>query len=343
MARPSSPERTGGYLTGRLEADLDLLRNHMINTNNVKPMVISETGTLHSGPTDPDYWIKIKNHNSYMVRYMNRAHEFDIVVPFIIPAMWWEKDAPEGLWAYNKYGQLYADAEFGLTPMKYFIEMWDEYNGSLLPVSTHQVNDNVFAHSAQDGNVIYVAVTNMHPQRAYFDINLLVDDEKIEKIERTSLYLDLGKLHFIDNEPLNSLDNIFMHVEETSVIKITLNESLSINSTLTQMTYYGDKMLQNSGSTANFVIKTPNTNVQSSILRVSLGRNGGFNVPLNVSINGHNFGAYDMSYTNKSDRYFGYVDFIVPTSILQSENNINVNVSQTGGKISTVALINLEK
>ncbi|WP_305768786.1 beta-agarase [Candidatus Epulonipiscium viviparus] len=333
----------GGYLTGRLEADLDLLRNHMVNTNNIKPMVISETGTLHSGPTDPDYWIKLKNHNSYMIRYMNRANEFDMVVPFILPAMWWDKDAPEALWAYNKYGQLYTDAEFGLTPMKYFFEMWDEYNGSLLPVYTNDVNDNVFAHSAQDGNVIYIAINNMNPQQAKFDINLMLDDEQIDKIERTSMYLDLGKLHFIDNEPLDSLNDIFMHVEETSIIKVTLNESPNIDSTLTKTTYYGDSMLQDTGSPANFVIHTPNTNVDSSILRVSLGKMNGFNVPLQVSINNHNFAAHDMSYTNKPDRYFGYVDFIVPTAILQPQNNITVHVAQGGGKISTVALINLEK
>ncbi|WP_305768787.1 beta-agarase [Candidatus Epulonipiscium viviparus] len=333
----------GGYLTGRLEADLDLLRNHMVNTNNVKPIVISETGTLHSGPNDPDYWINLKNHNSYMIRYMNRANEFDMVVPFIIPAIWWDKDAPEGLWAYNKNGQLYTDAEFGLTPMKYFFEMWDEYNGNLLPVYTNDVNDNVFAHSAQDGNVIYIAINNMNPQQAKFDINLMLDDEQIDKIERTSMYLDLGKLHFIDNEPLDNLNDIFMHVEETSIIKITLNKAPTINSTLTKMTYYGDNMLQETGSPANFVIHTPNTNVESSILRVSLGKMNGFNVPLQVSINGYNLEAHDMSYTNKADRYFGYVDFIIPPNILGLQNNIIVNVAQDGGKISTVALINLEK
>ncbi|OON96762.1 MAG: hypothetical protein ATN31_09190 [Candidatus Epulonipiscioides saccharophilum] len=332
----------GGYLTGRLEANLDLLRNHMVNTDNVKPIVISETGTLHSGPENTDFWIKLKNHNAYMVRYMNRANEFDIVVPFLLPATWWTPDSPNSLWTYDQNKKLYQTAEQGLTDMKYFIEMWDEYNGDLLPVSSNDVNDNIYAHSTQNGNVIYVAVTNMNAQRAYIDLDLKLEDEQISKIERTTTYLDLGELYFLDNEPMDSLENILMHVEETSIFKITLNEAPEINNTLTKMTYYGDVMLQNTGVDAKFKIETPSENVESSILRVSLGRTGGFNVPLNVSINGYQFAEYDLSFTNKPDRYFGYVDYIVPASILKDVNEITVSVDQSGGKISTVALINME-
>ncbi|ONI44395.1 hypothetical protein AN641_07485 [Candidatus Epulonipiscioides gigas] len=331
-----------GYLTGRLEANLDLLRNHMVNTNNVKPLVISETGTLHNGPDEPDYWIKLKNHNAYMVRYMNRANEFDIVVPFVIPATWWSPDSDNILWTYDERGKLYPTPETGLTDMKYFIEMWDEYNGDLLPVSTNDVNDNIYVHSAQDGNVIYIAVTNMNAQQANIDLNVILEDEQIQKIERTTTYLDMGELHFMDNEPMESLNDIFMHVEETSIFKITLNEAPTIDTTHTKMTYYGDKMLQDTGAPSNFVIQIPNTNVNSSILRVSVGRHGGFSAPLNVTINNYKFESYDMSFTNKADRYFGYVDFIVPVDILQEQNEITVSINQNGGKVSTVALINYE-
>ncbi len=332
----------GGYLTGRFEADLDLLRNHMILTDNVKPFVISETGTLHSGPGAPDYWINLKNFNSYLIRYMNRANEFDIVVPFLIPATWWEKDSHNTLWAYDKSGRLVSTAQEGLTDMKYFIETWDEYNGDLLPVSTNDVNDNIFVHSAQDQNIIYVAVTNMNPQRAYIDLDLKLKDEEIEKIERTTSYLDMGEIHFVDNEQIDSLENIFMHVEETSIFKITLNKSPKIDNTVTKMTYYGDSMLHDTGANIDFAIKIPSTDVSSSVLRVSLGRTDGFSLPLNVTVNGYNFEEYDMSFSNKPDRYFGYVDFIVPVGILREENEITVSIEQSGGKISTVALINLE-
>ncbi|WP_305766956.1 beta-agarase [Candidatus Epulonipiscium viviparus] len=331
-----------GYLTGRLEADLDLLRNHMINTNNLKPIVISETGTLHNGPEESDYWIKLKNHNAYMVRYMNRANEFDIVVPFVIPATWWSPASDNILWTYDENGKFYPTPETGLTDMKYFIEMWDEYNGDLLPAYSNGVNNNIHVHSAQDGNIIYVAVTNMNAQRAYIDLDLKLQDEQIEKIERTTTYLNLGELHFVDNEPLDSLNDIFMHVEETSIFKITLNESPEINTTLTKTTYYGDVTLQPTGTPATFIINTPTDNVQSSILRISLGRHGGFNAPLNVSINDYNIESYDLSFTNKPDRYFGYVDYVIPTDILKTQNEITVTVPQNGGKISTVALIHLE-
>ncbi|WP_305766957.1 beta-agarase [Candidatus Epulonipiscium viviparus] len=332
-----------GYLTGRLEADLDLLQNYMINNNIVKPLVISETGTLHNGFTDPDYWIILKNYNGYMVRYMNRANEFDMVVPFILPAMWWDKEAPEALWAYGPNGKLIPTVEEGLTPIHYFLEMWDEYTGDLLPAATNDVNNNIYVHSTQNDNVIYVAVTNMNAQRANIDLNILLDGQIVEKIERTTTYLDMGKLYFVDNEPIDSLKDIFMHVEETSIFKITLDHAPNTTTTITKNTYYGDTILQDTGSPANFVIPLPTANIQSSVLRVSLGRDDGFKVPLNVSINGYAFEEYDLSFTDKNDRYFGYVDFTVPSNILKATNEITVSVDQSGGKISTVALINMEK
>ncbi|OON96763.1 MAG: hypothetical protein ATN31_09195 [Candidatus Epulonipiscioides saccharophilum] len=333
----------GGYLTGRLEADLDLLRNHMILEDALKPLIISETGTLHSGEGDPDYWIIVKNYNAYLVRYMNRANEFDQVVPFVLPAIWWDKEAPEGLWAYDENGRLISTAEEGLTPIKYFLETWDEYEGDLLPAESNDVNNNIFVHSAQDGNVIYVAVTNMNPQRATIDLNLILDGQEIQKIERTSTFLDMGELHFLDNEPMESLEDIFMHVEETSIFKITLDSEPNITDTITRNTYYGDKILQDTGTPAEFTIAMSDENeVQSSVLRVSLGRQNGFQVPLNVKVNGYSFEQHDMSFSNKSDRFFSYVDFNIPVNILEENNEIVVNVDQTGGKISTVALINME-
>ncbi|ONI43639.1 hypothetical protein AN641_09390 [Candidatus Epulonipiscioides gigas] len=337
-------ENYGGYLTGRLEANLDLLHNHMVLTDNIKPILITETGTLHSGPSDSDYWINLKNHNSYMIRYMNRADEFDMVTQFILPAIWWNKEDPKAIWLYGENGQLIPTQEEGLSKTKYFIEMWDEYTGELLPVKTNDVNNNVYAHSAQDGNVIYVAMTNMNPQRAYIDLNLNLKDEQIETIERTTMYLDLGKLHFVDNEKLDSLEDIFMHVEETSIIKITLNEAPEITDVLHKNTFYGDRMLQPTGATpAQFFIDIPADNIASttnSILRVSLGRTDGFNVPINVTINGYALEAYDLSYSDKVGNFFTYIDFEIPTDILQEKNELAISVNQEDGHISTVALIN---
>ncbi len=316
----------------------------MLLTDNVKPMLITETGTLHSGPTDPDYWIKLKNHNSYMIRYMNHADKLGMVTQFILPCIWWNKGTPETLWQYGPDGRLIPNREEGLTKMKYFLEIWDEYSGELLPISTNALDSEIYAHSVQEGNVIYVAMTNMNPQRAYVDINLKLDDEKIDKIERTTMYLDMGELHFMDNEKIDSLEDIFMHVEETSVIKITLNEDPNITEQLNKNTYYGDRTLQPTGSEpAKFIVSAPTDKVESSILRVNFGKTDGFSNPLNVSINGHQFSTVDLSYSDKTGNFFDYVEFEVPVNLLKAENEILVSINETGGHVSTVSLINHSK
>lgn len=320
----------GGYLTGRLEADLDLLRNHMILTDNVKPLIISETGTLHNGPTDVDYWLLLKNFNSYLVRYMNRANEFEMIVPFLLPIKWWQKEAPDMLFTYNEDGTVGEP-----TKLRYFLDLWQAYKGKLLPV--HADNDKVFVHAAQDDNVIYVAVNNMNPQRIAADLNLDLDDEDIYDIEQTRLYLNLGKIQFL-TQKLSSLEDIPLSVEETSIIKITLEEAPELEETLLKKTYYGDKVLQDTGVEAAFQISCPVEDLERSTLRVGFGRQDGFNQPMTVWVNGHEY-TYDLSFSNKNGRFFTYADFKLPTNILHQNNEIKVLIPQEGGKISSVSLI----
>ncbi|WP_143810309.1 MULTISPECIES: OmpL47-type beta-barrel domain-containing protein [Paenibacillus] len=321
----------GGYLTGRLEAVLDLLRNHMTLTNNIKPMVISETGTLHSGATDIDYWIQLKNFNAYMIRYMNRANEFDMVVPFLLPIKWWDKGSPDMLFRYEEDGSLGVP-----TPLKYYLDFWKDYQGDLLPVEAN--DDKVYVHATQTDNVIYVAVNNMNPQRLNLDLNLDLDGVKIYDIEQRRLYLEQGKLHY-ETKKQADLKSLPMAVEETSIIKITLDKSPVVQDILLEKTYYADEMLKATGQPAAFQIAAPVEQLQSSVLRVSFGRENGFNVPMDLTVNGKQY-QHDVSYTNKPGRFFGYIDFDIPAVDIKEMNQVVVSLPQQGGTVSTVAFIN---
>ncbi|MGG1638930.1 OmpL47-type beta-barrel domain-containing protein [Paenibacillus sp. NRS-1760] len=321
----------GGYLTGRLEAVLDLLRNHMTITDNIKPMVISETGTLHSGATDIDYWIQLKNFNAYMVRYINRANELDMVVPFLLPIKWWDMGSPDMLFRYEEDGSLGVP-----TPLKYYLDFWQDYKGDLLPVEAN--HDKVYVHATQAGNVIYVAVNNMNPQRLSLDLNIDLGGAKIYDIEQRRLYLEQGKLHY-ETKKQADLKSLPMAVEETSIIKITLDKSPVVQDTLLEKTYYADEMLKVTGQPAAFEVAAPVEQLQSSVLRVAFGRENGFNVPLSVTVNGKHY-ERDVSYTNKPGRFFGYVDFDIPAADIKAMNQVVVSLPQQGGTVSTVSLIN---
>ena len=322
-----------GYLTGRLEADLDLIRNHMVLTDNVKPLIISETGTLHSGASDVDQWIKLKNFNAYMIRYMNRANEFEMVVPFFLPVTWWDTKSPSNLYTYNESGELGE-----LTAQKYFLDMWEDYDGTFVPAQAS--NDKVFVNAVQENDSVYVAVNNLNPQRVNLDLSMIIGDNQIESIEQKRLYLELGELQY-EEVAIDDLDDVMMAVEETSIFKINLKKVNDFEGVLYQKTFYGDQMIQSTGANdANFKIKTPTEALDNARLRVSFARNNGFqDADMSVNINGEVY-THDLEYTNKPDRFFGYVDFEVPAEVLKATNEISISIPQEGGQISTVALIN---
>ena len=82
---------SGGYLMGRLEGCIDLLRNHMVLTDNVKPMIISETGTLHGRDSEIGIWLNSKNMSSYLMRYIEHPDKIDLVSLWLIPHAWWDE------------------------------------------------------------------------------------------------------------------------------------------------------------------------------------------------------------------------------------------------------------
>lgn len=326
---PGSDKNYGGFLAGRLEGDLDLLRNHMLLTDNVKPLIISETGTLTGGPDDVAHWINLKNYNAYMIRYMNRANEFRLIVPFLIPVTWWDKDAKGNLFAYQPDGSL------ELTKQQYYLDLWQDYEGDLVVAET--ATPRIFLHAVKQGNVVQLAINNMNPQRVRVDINADFGEAKIKSITQKRLWLDRGKLTF-ETSTLNGLTGIPLSVEETSIVTVTLDRPVESTSLLTEKTFYGDKILLKTGEPVEFEVNGPGEDVVAAKLRVCCGRENGFNQDLSVRINGTTF-TKDLAYTGKPGHFFGYAEFTVPPESITKRNTVIVDIPQQGGTISTVALL----
>ncbi|MDD7984023.1 hypothetical protein PQO01_03535 [Lentisphaera marina] len=325
---PNRVNNYGGYLAGRLEADLDLLRNHMLLTDNLKPLIISETGTLMRAQNDIDHWIKLKNYNSLMIRYMNRAHEFKMVIPFLIPVNWWEKGAQDTIYDINE------DKTLSPTKQALFLDFWKNYKGDL--ISLNSTNHNIFMHAVKDGQVIYIAVNNMNPQRVKLRLNLPTETAEIIKIEQKRMWLSKDEIKY-DTHILKDLSKIPLSVEETSIIKITLDRDSKFISSQKEQTFFGDKVLQDTGQNSAFKISCPAEDIQAAKLRVCFGRKDGFQKNLSLTFNGELYTS-SLKRTNKSGNFFGYEEFIIPPNIIKSKNEVKVYIPQYGGKISSVAL-----
>lgn len=328
---PQRPTAAQGFLSGRLEAVLDLFRNHMVLTDNVKPIVISESGSLHEGASDIDHWIRLKTFNSYRLRYLNRPNEFDMVVPFFLPVMWWRKDCPSNLYRYDENGQLV------LTKERYFLDMWQDYAGTFVPCDSD--DDLMYTHAVLEDNVLRVAVNNMNPYRTSLDLDIHdIEADEIVSATQTRLYLENGELIF-ETVPLESLKAIPLAVEETSIITVTFGEPLEPWELLTEKTYYGDKTLRPTGKPVTFTVDVPAAEApEKARLRVSLGRENGFKGNLDVSFNGKNF-TVSLDDANLQGAYFGYKEIEIPAELVQETNTVTVYTPIAGGYISSVALV----
>ncbi len=326
---------SGGYLMGRLEGCLDLLRNHMELTGNVKPMIISETGTLYGRDNEIGIWLNSKNLNSYLMRYIEYPDRIDLVSLWLIPYSWWDKG--KRLFYKDDSGKLARQDKVG-----YFLEQWKDFRGDRLPYTLDTARTDVHLHSVIDGNTVWVAVNNLNPYRVAVDLRLLAGDVGVERIEQIRHYFDRGEIHFETLER-GSLKALPVAVEETTLVKITLSHAPGLRGILNERTWYGNKVLQPTGEPVAFEVRAPAGDVQHARLRVCLSRNGGFGEKLSVRFNGKRI-ARSVSITpvRKSGNYWGYHTVEVPAKLVRAENELSIVVPESGGYVTSVALVTSE-
>ncbi|MBT3374087.1 MAG: hypothetical protein HN742_16545 [Lentisphaerae bacterium] len=325
---------SGGYLMGRLEGCLDLLRNHMELTGNVKPMLVTETGTLADRNSEMGIWLNTKNMSSYLVRYMNQADKLDLVSLWLIPYVWWDKHS-HSLFNKGEDGKLTMDPKVG-----YFLDLWTDYRGDRLPSLVVTRDTNVHLHSVIDGNTIWVAINNLNPYRIHADLSLMAGSAKPVRVEQLRLYFDGGKVHFetVEHAELSAFP---VAVEETSLIKIRLDRPSPATATLDERTFYGDKVLQPTGQPVVFSVKCPAGDIAQADLRICVSRDGGFSRKMTVVFNDRIIRRrMVITPQTKPGNYWGYVTVSVPPELVQRTNTVSVSVPEERGYVTTVALIN---
>lgn len=116
-------------------------------------------------------------------------------------------------------------------------------------------------------------------------VELQTGESQIKSIEQTRLYFDKARLVF-ETTPVESLDNLPVAVEETTLVKVTLDRPITPKETLDEKTFFADKIMKRTGKTLAFKVDCRTESLHSATFRISASRNGGFRQPMQLRVNG---------------------------------------------------------
>lgn len=337
--RENNPD---GFLSGRLEAVLDLLNAHMVNTDNVKPIYITEEGTYNTAGTDIDYFQKLVAFNGYMLRFMDYSDSIGMLVPYLYPVINWKPNANNTFYRYTDSTLTGLQEE--MTPLEAYVDMWKDYRGAFL--LTQDDNDRVFANAVRYNDTVYVAVHNLNAQRVNLDLNVYTGDAEIASVKRKHFFLEKGVLTY-EEETVNDLDNVYMRVQEMSVFEIKLDRSPEFKQTWERKFFYAPQELQptSKNEAIQFTIATQTNQLKRSTLRIGFGKSGsGFSGDMTVEVNPGTESEQrfylDLEWTNKPGDLLTFAEFELDPDNVLSQNTIDIAIPEDGGYITSVQLIN---
>jgi len=325
------------YLLGRYEAILDMLRAHMHKVDNVRPILITETGSLQNGRMPSDNWLRLYAWNAYLTKSMQRPDQIDMFVPFIFLHMPWNPNSGDAAFAPKADSERhYKIDDFEPTTIAHYFELWRDFDGNRLPVSFER--DWLDVVAVHDDSRISLAVTNTGGRQIAVDLSEVAKQAGSAGATQTRLNYHKGQVVF---EPEHAVDiaAIPVDVNETTVIRLQLEKALEPSATL-QMDrlYAAETAVPSAGEQLAFNIDVakPDT-VKSSRLLVGMHRLGGITEPLKVEVNGTAI-TVDLGDANEFSEFFAPLDAAVPASILVESNDVKIT-AQAGATVTSVQLV----
>ncbi|MEM8734284.1 MAG: beta-agarase [Planctomycetota bacterium] len=323
------------YLLGRLEAILDMLQAHMRGTDNQKPILITECGSLQPGRGPSDYWLRLRSFSAYMHKFLNRPSEIDLCVPFVFLNVPWNPGSGNAAFipkeGHSKNGPIEGYAQ---TPVTHFFDLWRDFQGRRLHIEhDRQWLDVTALHK---GNTIYLAMTNMSGQRLNVNLSGISQDSNASASQRRLFYRD-STLQYRDQEQLTDLTAIDVEVEETTLVLIKLKAPLRITNTLRRdFSFAPETAVAAKQATAFEIEIDPTADIQSAQLVIGVHRAGGLDAPLVGAFNGQPF-RLDADWASETKNLFAPLALEIDATQLQDINQVDLN-PVTGMTITSVKL-----
>ncbi|MCC9658669.1 beta-agarase [Rhodopirellula halodulae] len=212
-----------GYLLGRLEATLDMLRSHMESTNNVKPMLITECGSLQPGRGAADHWLRLRSFSAFTHKFMNRPHQLDLSVPFIFTNMHWNPFSGNAAFVPGEGASNRGPLDdFVATPVSNYFELWKDFGGRRLPVRVDGIASvGMDATAVYTGNRLQIALTNMTSRQLAVKLSDLIGEPLGgQTVTQRRLRYDNGHVVYEEALPRSATATIPIDAEETTVLTV---------------------------------------------------------------------------------------------------------------------------
>ena len=333
--RSSYTARTEGYddwLQGRLDCILDLLCAEMHNSGNVKPLLITEYGTLLGGTREIDYWLRVSNYSSFMLQFMERPADFSLTVPFLLGYMHWEPDSGFALVKRNSLG------DFELSKNAYFMDLWEGVGGEYLCLDP--IHPRVHSLAWKKGQQIFIAVNNQSGRSLQLRPEMILPrNNQIQSIRYRLPTYQNGRFQ-LRRGALEIGDSLRIGNAETAIIIVETEVPTATSEQILETAYYGQQTILPLRERTTVTIETPSQNIarlHSLTLRLGLEDKSGPSGTLRGRFNGHPF-TVDLDANASIENFFEYVDVTIPVNQLQDINVITLSLKNDSTILSHAKL-----
>ncbi len=324
------------YLLGRLEAILDMLRAHMHETDNVKPMLITECGSLQPGRGPSDYWLRIRSYSVYMHKLMQRPDQIELVVPFAFLSIPWNPTSGDAAFIPKEGKRSNSPLDdCNSTPLSKLFDLWRDFDGRRLPVSFNREWLDVTA--VHKGDCLQLAISNMGGRRLLINVSSLLGKLPAESVSQRRLYYVDGKVRYEDSVAHADASAIPVDVEETTIVTINLTRPLKIGGFIERTTSYaaGTATRSDIALERGYTIHVDDPDsIQAATLVIGVQRDGGLGGSLSGKLNGKRFNV-DADWAREFNNLFAPINVTLPVEQLAETNRVEVD-SRDGLTITSV-------
>ena len=335
-----------------IEATFDMMDQYStMKFNKVKPYVISEYGAQTHDYNNSQWssyrdWLILKGMNSQLMAFLERPNTIEIAIPFVVTKAEWgmangipythrlmrkanEPTSYTGQWIY--------------TDLVKFYDLWKNVKGTRAYVKTD--NLDVLANAYIDGNKAYVILNNLNFAPTTLNLNLFdTKNVTITSINQKHLTLLNNNATLVESAVSLPLTSLTLGAEATIILEYTFASPITIDQTSAETKYFATTYLQPivANQPLTFNVNGIQKNATGeAVLRIGLGRDQGQSLKPIVKINNtlltvpDNYRGYNQA---QRERFFGVIEIPVPYSLLATDNQISIQLPDTGGHVSSVVI-----
>ena len=242
--------------------------------------------------------------------------------------------------------------EWVFSDLIYFYDLWNGVSGKR--VDTWSEDPDIMVDAYVNGNTVYFIASNLEFENKELDLSFLgANGNNITSVGVRHAYMNPnGSTGYSVTSHTSLPSSVTVNAESTIVVVAQYNNNVTINHTNEESKHYCNVLT--TPITANQTISCQINDVDvasngEAILRIGVGRDFGKSLRPTVTVNGTNvnvptdYRGYDQNLNGRArSSFFGVLEVPVPYNALHQNNTVNITFSDTGGRVSTVALQNFQ-